>query len=285
MKRVTILLLVMVLIPACDQMQMTRFEHGDVAVDVGGRVEGAPGEPVALGPMPTGFARFSPRGKMVTIEARFVEVGQSDLAFLDVQFWPGYGGPIPPSTWTDLTPQAPGMTVGFGFGLDTGGGGYDDGYNDRVDSGGGFGTGVGVGFPVSADDGRGVTHVRADFPLEVTATVSESYLFVLVALEKQMDGRILAQPMLLPMKPGPAADVAGTPAPTTRQVETQVLVVDGETIVLGGVYDTEEEAVEKVPILGDLPMLARLFRNDNTQIIKKNLLIFVTPHIVVDPGS
>lgn len=285
MKRATILLLVMVTIPACDQVPMTRFEYGDVAIAVGGRLSDGPGEAVALGPAPTGFARFSPRNRMVTIEAKFVELDLSDRAFLEIQFWPGFGDPISPSSWTDLTPQAPGMSVGFGFGVGGGGDGYNDGYNDRVDSGGRFGTGVGVGFPISVDDGRGVTHVRAEFPLEVTATVSDSYVFILAALEREMDGRIIAQPMLLPMQLTTPADTAGTPAPETREVETQVLVVDGETIVLGGLYETETEAVDEVPILGDLPGLARLFRGDNDQLIKRNLLIVVTPRIIVDPGS
>ncbi|MHC4986444.1 MAG: type II secretion system protein GspD [Planctomycetota bacterium] len=283
MKRATILLLVMGLMSACDQMQMTRFEYGDIRLDVGGRLEGVPGEPVALGPMPTGFARFGPGGPQVLIEVKLIEV--TDQFLLDLQFWPGHGDPLAASSWTDLTPQAPEMTVGFGVGGGGGGDRYNDGYNDRANSGGGFGTGVGVGIPIGGDDGRGVTHVRSTFELEVTPTLlgDDGFVLMLVALERQMDGRILAQPMILPTAVGPGAEADGTTTPP--QVETRVLVVDGETFVIGGLIQDRDEIVEKIPLLGDLPLLNRVFRGDDTQIIKKDLIVFLSPHIVIDPGE
>jgi type IV pilus assembly protein PilQ len=74
---------------------------------------------------------------------------------------------------------------------------------------------------------------------------------------------------------------AGVPSIDTRAVETQVLVDDGETVVLGGVYEQEtSEQSERVPFFGDLPIVGRLFRNDFTQDNKTELLVFVTPQIV-----
>jgi type IV pilus assembly protein PilQ len=73
------------------------------------------------------------------------------------------------------------------------------------------------------------------------------------------------------------------PSVDTRSVETQVLVDNGETVVLGGIYEqTRTDEADKVPLLGDLPLVGVLFRqtrhvNDNSE-----LLIFVTPKILKD---
>ncbi len=71
------------------------------------------------------------------------------------------------------------------------------------------------------------------------------------------------------------------PSIDTRAVETQVLVEDGETVVLGGIYERSQIAtVDKVPLLGDIPGVGRLFRRNLDQDEKAELLIFVTPRIV-----
>jgi type IV pilus assembly protein PilQ len=71
------------------------------------------------------------------------------------------------------------------------------------------------------------------------------------------------------------------PSIDTREVTTQVLVSNGETVVLGGVYQqTSSFSVTKVPLLGDLPLLGYLFRTTNTVNNKRELLIFVTPKIL-----
>ncbi len=71
------------------------------------------------------------------------------------------------------------------------------------------------------------------------------------------------------------------PSIDTKQIETQVLMNNGETIVLGGVYETESrEGRNSVPLLGDLPFIGVLFRTTNEKSTKKELLIFVTPKII-----
>jgi len=76
------------------------------------------------------------------------------------------------------------------------------------------------------------------------------------------------------------------PSIDTRAIETQVLVNDGQTIVLGGIYETERrETVNKVPFLGDIPGLGVLFRSTQTESNKAELLIFVTPKILTDGAS
>ncbi len=76
------------------------------------------------------------------------------------------------------------------------------------------------------------------------------------------------------------------PSIDTRAVETQVLVADGQTVVLGGIYETERrETVNKVPFLGDLPVVGNAFRSTQTTDNKSELLIFVTPRILEEGGT
>lgn len=79
---------------------------------------------------------------------------------------------------------------------------------------------------------------------------------------------------------------ANIPSIDTRQVTTQVLVNNGDTIVLGGIYETESRnALDKVPVLGDLPLIGGMFRHSAETIEKQELLIFVTPKILKDSLS
>lgn len=76
------------------------------------------------------------------------------------------------------------------------------------------------------------------------------------------------------------------PSIDTRSVETQVLVADGQTVVLGGIYETERrETIKKVPFLGDIPIFGRLFKNIQRVENKAELLIFVTPRILEEGSS
>ena len=73
------------------------------------------------------------------------------------------------------------------------------------------------------------------------------------------------------------------PAIDTQRIGTQVLVNNGETIVLGGIYQQAIiSTVTKIPVLGDIPYLGWLFRNSSETNEKKELLIFVTPRIVTE---
>ena len=69
----------------------------------------------------------------------------------------------------------------------------------------------------------------------------------------------------------------------TQEIKTQVLVENGETIVLGGIFQqTSSDGVTKVPVFGDLPLVGALFRNTSVLQEKRELLIFVTPKIVME---
>jgi general secretion pathway protein D len=82
------------------------------------------------------------------------------------------------------------------------------------------------------------------------------------------------------------SDVTLTPYPvlSTREVETQILLKSGQTIVIGGLLkERESKSQVKVPILGDIPLLGRLFRRDTVDKSKVELLIFLTATIVDTP--
>ena len=79
----------------------------------------------------------------------------------------------------------------------------------------------------------------------------------------------------------PSATGGLVPSIDTRKVITQVLVNDGETVVLGGIFETERrDSEDKVPILGDIPFIGNLFKRTNSLSNKRELLIFVTPKIL-----
>lgn len=75
----------------------------------------------------------------------------------------------------------------------------------------------------------------------------------------------------------------GIPAINTNRVETKVLVDNGETAVLGGIFEeTTTKAVDKVPFFGDLPVLGHLFKRTLNSTDKNELLIFITPRLLDD---
>lgn len=83
----------------------------------------------------------------------------------------------------------------------------------------------------------------------------------------------------------PSVSVQGVPGFLTRRVETELNVAAGETIVISGLLDrTASKAADKLPILGDIPILGKLFRSDAFRGNRTELVIFVTPRIV-SPGS
>lgn len=69
-----------------------------------------------------------------------------------------------------------------------------------------------------------------------------------------------------------------------RDIKTRITVIDGKTVVIGGlIKNNKTETVKKVPILGDIPLLGWFFKRKTEEYKKSNLLIFITPRIVTDP--
>jgi general secretion pathway protein D len=82
----------------------------------------------------------------------------------------------------------------------------------------------------------------------------------------------------------PISETVNSPVIAKRSAETVVVTPNGKTVVIGGLMETQKtEAIRKVPILGDIPLLKLAFRRTIRDETKKELLIFLTPYIVNDP--
>lgn len=115
-----------------------------------------------------------------------------------------------------------------------------------------------------------VKFINAELRLEVTPAITPEGK-VIMRIKVNNDRAIID------------TQAAGIPVINTNRVETAVVVADGETVVLGGIFqeDTRKEVL-KTPFLGDLPWIGRLFRKDVNSNTKQELLIFITPRLVKD---
>jgi type IV pilus assembly protein PilQ len=116
-----------------------------------------------------------------------------------------------------------------------------------------------------------------------TTSFKDAVMLLEVTPQITPDGRIIMDLKVTQDSVGEITD--GGPAIDTTQIETQVLVNNGETIVLGGIFKEEViDDVKKVPLLGDLPLLGKLFRSKTKSHVKQELLIFITPKFIeTDP--
>ena len=109
----------------------------------------------------------------------------------------------------------------------------------------------------------------------------EAFLSLEVVPQITPDNRVIMEVRVNKDEPDWANQVNGEPTIRKNEVNAKVLVNDGETIVIGGVFsNTQRKQVEKVPFLGDVPFVGRLFRRDFVQDEKNELLIFLTPRIM-----
>ncbi len=114
-----------------------------------------------------------------------------------------------------------------------------------------------------------VTYVTTGIVLRVTPTINS-------------DGRITMSISPSVSQPSQAAAFEA-PSVDTRSTDTNVIVKNGETIVIGGlIHDSQSDYVYKVPLLGDIPLLGYLFRKKSVARTRMELLIFVTPKIIED---
>jgi type IV pilus assembly protein PilQ len=132
--------------------------------------------------------------------------------------------------------------------------------------------GVEIPYQESASSGATTTQFKkAVLSLKVTPQITPDNRIILdLTISKDNVGQVV-----------PSATGGFVPSIDTREIVTQVLVNDGQTVVLGGILETESrDTVNKVPYLGDIPGLGVLFRSKQKTDNKDELLIFVTPKIL-----
>jgi len=141
---------------------------------------------------------------------------------------------------------------------------------------------------VTSDQHQATIKVGQEIPYQessasgrTTVAFKEAVLQLDVTPHITPDDRIIMDLKVNKDAPNFANAVLGVPPVDTRSVETSVLVDNGETVVLGGVYEREKTFNrEQVPWLGDLPVVGNLFKTTQRQDNNQELLIFVTPKIL-----
>src|SRR5690554_736805 len=109
----------------------------------------------------------------------------------------------------------------------------------------------------------------------------EAVLSLTVTPQITPDNQVIMDVTVTKDEPDFTQTVNGAPTISKNEVTAKILVADGETIVIGGVFSSETQTgQEKVPFLGDLPIVGRAFRRDLTFENKTELLVFLTPRII-----
>lgn len=131
----------------------------------------------------------------------------------------------------------------------------------------------GTEYPYQTATSSGATALsfrKANLKLEVTPQITpEGNIILDVDVNKDSRGETTAAGIAI----------------NTKHVQTQVLVENGGTVVIGGIFEqTEIDDTTKVPLLGDIPYVGNLFKNKSKTANKSELLIFITPRVISDRG-
>ncbi|WP_249331778.1 type IV pilus secretin PilQ family protein [Pseudoalteromonas rubra] len=135
------------------------------------------------------------------------------------------------------------------------------------------------------EQGTEIPYVESASSGASTVQFKKAVLSLEVTPQITPDNKIILDLVITQDTRGDTVQTANGPAVAinTQRIQTQVLVENGQTVVLGGIYQQEmTNAVSKVPVLGDVPYLGVLFRNTREINEKRELLIFVTPKIMHD---
>ncbi len=131
----------------------------------------------------------------------------------------------------------------------------------------------GTEFPYQTATSSGATALafrKANLKLEVTPQITpEGNIILDVDINKDSRGETTASGVAI----------------NTKHIQTQVLVENGGTVVIGGIFElNERDDVTQVPLLGDIPYLGNLFKNKSKSTSKSELLVFLTPRVISDRG-
>ncbi|MDD2712697.1 MAG: type IV pilus secretin PilQ [Simplicispira sp.] len=131
----------------------------------------------------------------------------------------------------------------------------------------------GTEYPYSVTAPNGATTIafkKAVLKLEVTPQITpEGNIILDLSINKDSRGETTTQ--------GVAID--------TKHIKTQILIENGGTVVIGGIFEMEESSQEKkVPFLGDVPVVGHLFKNNTKESSKREMLVFITPKVITDRG-
>jgi type IV pilus assembly protein PilQ len=133
------------------------------------------------------------------------------------------------------------------------------------------------------ESGTEIPYQEASASGATSTSFKEAVLKLEVTPQITPDDRIIMDLKINQDTVGEIDLASGIPTIDVTELNTQVLVGNGQTVVLGGIFQTENsESVSKIPVLGDIPYLGRLFRKDIQIEKKRELIIFITPKILAD---
>ena len=138
--------------------------------------------------------------------------------------------------------------------------------------------------PAYIEQGTEIPYLESSSSGATTITFKKAVLSLKVTPQITPDNRLVLDFSVTQDRPGQVVKTGTGEAVTidTQRIGTQVLVNNGETVVLGGIFQHSiTNSVDKVPLLGDLPLLGALFRRSYEKVGKSELLIFVTPKVVI----
>ena len=144
---------------------------------------------------------------------------------------------------------------------------------------------------VTADQTKALIEQGTEFPYQqATSSGATSIAFRRAVLKLEVTPQITPEGNIIldldVNKDSPGTPVEGGMSINTKRVRTQVLVENGGTVVIGGIFElNERESENKVPVLGDIPVVGNLFKQRTRQAEKQEMLVFITPKMISDRGS
>ena len=144
---------------------------------------------------------------------------------------------------------------------------------------------------VTADQTKALIEQGTEFPYQqATSSGATSIAFRKAVLKLEVTPQITPEGNIIldldVNKDSPGTPVEGGMSINTKRVRTQVLVENGGTVVIGGIFElNERESENKVPMLGDIPVVGNLFKQKTRQAEKQEMLVFITPKMISDRGS
>ena len=135
----------------------------------------------------------------------------------------------------------------------------------------------------SIEQGTEVPYLQESSSGAANVAFKKAVLSLKVTPQITPDGRVQLAVVINKDRPASEALVAGVPPILTKNVNTSVLVENGGTVVIGGIYEEEETTnIDRVPFFGELPVVGALFRRTNRESNRTELLVFITPRIVTE---
>lgn len=294
---ISAVLLAMFLAAGCAQPHVTQFEYDNIRLDVSGRIIG--GKAVAMVDYKPGiYYSIDRNNRQIQIDARLASVNQKDLKEIgirDMRWLTNSGTLMAATNIKNTTPKkSPPFAVGglVNIGGSIGGGSRAGGTRCRhgglladCEDCGAAGGGTGVKIPVivgsAGKDNENVLSVSATFDLDESIDIKEGYVALDIQLRKPLNNGLRRRVVLMPV------ELQTEAKPSTPQVNESTVIAllrDNRLVKIEGLGDDQNEAdiKKKTPILRDIPLLGKMFKSPAAKTTEQEIIIFITPHIMLD---